>query len=45
VVFIMGLLATAAVTDNGIAATQRASARQQVPAIFLPVVFDLAGFA
>lgn len=45
VVFIVGLLAAAAVTDNRIAATQRASARQLVLAIFLPVAFDLAGFA
>jgi hypothetical protein len=42
VVFIVGLLETAAVTDNGIAATRRASAQQLVLAVFLPVAFHLA---
>jgi hypothetical protein len=44
VVFIVRLLETATVTDNGIAVTRRASARQLVLAIFLPVAFDLVRF-
>jgi hypothetical protein len=43
VVFIVRLLMAAAVSDNGIAFTNRASAQQDFIAIASPVAFDLVG--
>jgi hypothetical protein len=43
VVFIVRLLASATVTDDGIAFTNRASAQQDFIAIASPVAFDLVG--
>ena len=42
VVLIVRLLATVAVTDDGIAFTQRASSQQALLAVARPVAFDLA---